>query len=164
MRGRRRLLVAVVLSAALAALAGPGRRLGRPAPPGAVEGQREARLERQLRVARRRSDAKDRVVRRLLAGWLTLPQAAALFGRLNERPEDCPGQDGYLWPGASQEEKLCRQVIAWAREVGRAEAVSAKAVARLERELEALLGRPGGVRLPGPDGEPPFVGSEAPGE
>jgi hypothetical protein len=147
----------VLLSAGLAALVGTGRRLSRPAPPDGAEGEREreARLERQLQVVRWRGEAKARVVRRLLAGGLTLPQAAAQFGWLNERPADYPCPDGHLWPGASREEKLCRQVVSWARELAPDEEEGVETVARFEREVDALLARPGGVRLPRPDSELP---------
>jgi hypothetical protein len=157
MRDRRRLLLTVaLLSAGLAALVGTGRRLSRPAPPDGAEGEREreARLEYQLQVARWRYEVKRRVVWRLLRGWITLAQAAAQFGWLNERPADCPCPDGHLWPGAPREEKLCRQVFTWAREFARDEEGGAEAVVRFERELKALLARPDGVRLPRPDSEP----------
>jgi hypothetical protein len=149
---RRRLLSLALLSVALVALAGVGKwgwRARRPLPEGPEEA-RQAQLERRSRAIIQRNEAKVEVVRRLLAGRLTLLEAAALFGHLNEQPADWPYQNDLRWPGASREEKLCRQVVLWAislapQEGGRA----GEAADRLEAELAALLARGGAIRLPG---------------
>jgi hypothetical protein len=156
MIGRRRLLLGVALAAvSLAAFVGAQRwwaarseRAGAP-PANKMEGEaeREARLERQLQAVRKRTEAKWQVVRQLLAGRLTLREAAARFGALNDEPADCPCRDDHF-PGATRGERLCRQVIAWVREEAReGQAEAAEAAACLEAELEALLAR--GARLPG---------------
>ncbi len=148
---KRLLLILAVLSAGLIAAAGARKWRGRaPLREAPGEEAREADLDRRLRVARQRIDAKFAVVRRLLAGELTLLEAATRFRDINGEPADCPALDNCLWPNASPEERLCRQVIGWARSHARDDSSGAAgAVAdRLEAELEALLAR-GALRLPG---------------
>jgi hypothetical protein len=151
---RKRLLLSLALLAlALAALAGTGKRWGTRArrPPAEDEAEREAQLDRRLRVAQARIDAKWKVIEQVLAGRLALLAAAARFRALNDEPADCPCREDHFGPATSRGEKLCRQVIAWAREMAREEGSSAAlaAVDRLEAELKAILARDGRVRLPG---------------
>jgi hypothetical protein len=118
--------------------------------PEGPEEARQTQLEQQSRTIVQRLEAKEEVVRRLLAGRLTLLEAAALFGHLNEEPAAWPFQDNLRWPGASREEKLCRQVLDWAIPLAREEGGRAvEAADRLEAELAALLARGGVIRLPG---------------
>jgi hypothetical protein len=149
---KRLLLSLALLAAGLTALAGAWKRKGQGGPrsPGEPEEAREAELDRRLRVARQRIDAKWKVVRRLLGGELTLLEAAARFRDVNAEPADCPCQDSHLWPSASPEERLCRQVIGWARAEARDDRSGAAGavVDRLESELKALLAR-GPIRLRG---------------
>jgi hypothetical protein len=154
---RRRLLLSLALLAvSLVALAGTRKRWGtsgwRPgAPPAEDQAAREARMERQLRVALARINAKRKLIQQVLAGRLGLLEAAARFRDLNDEPADCPCRDDHHRPGASRGENLCRQVLIWAREVAREQDSSAAraTVARLEAELKAILARDGDVRLPG---------------
>jgi hypothetical protein len=151
---RRLLLSLALLAVALVALAVARKwqwPAGAPAPVGPQD--EEAWRARQLQVARRRIDAKREVVRRLLAGRLTLLETAALFRDLNEEPDDCPCRDNPQWPGASREEHLCRQVVNWARQMANEEGSRAtgEAADRLEAELAALLARGRAIRLPGDD-------------
>jgi hypothetical protein len=145
---KRLLLILALLSAGLIAATEARKWRGRaPLPEAPDEEAREAELDRGLRAARQRIDAKWKVVRRLLAGELTLLEAAARFRDLNAEPADCPAQDSHLWPSASPEERLCRQVIAWARAHSRDDSSGAAGavVDRLEAELAALLAR-GAIR------------------
>jgi hypothetical protein len=147
---KRLLLSLALLAALMTALAGARKWRGRaPLPEAPGEEAREAELDRRLRVARQRIDAKWKVVRRLLAGELTLLEAAARFRDLNAEPADCPCRESYLWPNTSPEERQCRQVIAWGRALGRDDRSGATGavVDRLEAELAALLAR-GAIRLP----------------
>lgn len=154
---RRRLLLSLALVAVtLVALAGTRKRWGgcaRPcgAPPVEDEAAREARLDRELRVALARIDAKTKVIRQVLAGRMGLLEAAARFRDINAEPADCPCREDHLAPlGASRGENLCRQVISWARHQAQEEGSAARAtVDRLEAELQVLLARDGDVRLPG---------------
>jgi hypothetical protein len=103
-------------------------------------------------VYRRRIVAKEGVIEALLEGRLTLLQAARWFQLLNEQPANCPDDYRDFFPGRSDGEKLCRQVLCWARprlEEGppsRAQAL----MAQLEAELEEhLCAHDGTVLLPG---------------
>jgi hypothetical protein len=151
-RPRRLLLALALLGVMLVGFTGVCRhRGGAPRWP-AAEGPEveEARMERRLQVALRRITAKRKVVRALVAGRLTLTEAAGLFRRLNEEPPDCPCQNSCLWPHASPGERLYRQVIEWARAEARGQKTSAamQRFAQLEGELHALLARKGGAPLP----------------
>ena len=90
------------------------------------------------------------VMRELRQGRLCLVEAAAAFRDLNERPGTPPNPYRALFPGATDEEKLCRQVITWARSEREEEpAYKAEERARqLEAELTAILKEHGAVRLP----------------
>jgi hypothetical protein len=106
-------------------------------------------MDYRTEVARRRIEEKHAVIGRLVAGQLSLVQAAALFRQLDATPEDCPGPDRSAWSGRSEEEKLCRQVIHWARNEARHTSAEPDAlVARLGAELAEALARDGSVHLP----------------
>ena len=99
----------------------------------------------------RRNRAQTRIVQQVIAGQLTLLQAAERFRDLNEMDHE------YRWdlfrrfvPGATDDERHCRQVIGYvaAWPGSQHEHVRAAAeCARLEDELRACL-RHGPVRLP----------------
>jgi hypothetical protein len=99
--------------------------------------------------AEARGRTKDEVIRRLLDGRLTLPEAAAWFRSVN-RPSRTGVDLLARYPGASEEERLCRQVIAWAKARAESQSFSQAEVVgqRLEAELRACLEREGKVRLP----------------
>src|SRR5260370_29933598 len=69
----------------------------------------------EIEVLRRRGLARERVVDRLLEGEMSLPQAAAWFRYLNDNPREYRLNYRELWPGNSDGEKLCRQVIQWVK-------------------------------------------------
>ena len=79
----------------------------------ARDSQRRQALDRHADVARDRIQAKEEVLRDLIVGRLTLLQAGRRFKDLNETPITC--QDDYrsTYPGRSDGEKVCRQVLAW---------------------------------------------------
>jgi hypothetical protein len=114
-------------------------------------GRLDPRIEQRAMVLPRRVKAKARVVEQVAAGRIDLFEAAAWFRYFNETPPDCPAEPIPAWPGATPEEKLCREVIANVRKdthdlgsESRAEALAAQ----LERELTDVLARSGGVVLP----------------
>ena len=117
-----------------------------------AERQRAALLDRRNEVVSRRLDAKNVVVGQLLDGRMTLAEAAAWFKALNESPADCPAVAHGEFPGASEGERLCRQVIGWAQaeRAGQSASQAEATNARLEEELQTLLGRDGTVHLPRP--------------
>jgi hypothetical protein len=102
--------------------------------------------------------AKRQAAREVIAGRLSLVQAAALFGALNSLPPEGPklsAIDPHVRPPRvpprTDEERLCWHVIGYVKaeldgEPDRARAV----VARLEAQLEEQRCQQGGLRLPDP--------------
>jgi hypothetical protein len=108
-------------------------------------------MERRLFVLPQRMKAQRRVIGQLVDGRIDLFEAAAWFRYLNETPPDCPGESIEHWPGASPEEKLCRQVIDYVRNDQRrlgSEGQADELARRLEQQLADALARPGGLVLP----------------
>jgi hypothetical protein len=77
------------------------------------ETQREAELIRQDEAALRRLEAKSEVVKGLLAGRMTLFEAVAWFKDVNDTYPEVPSDHGTYFSADSEEESLCRQVLAW---------------------------------------------------
>lgn len=103
-----------------------------------------------------RARAKDRIARDVVAGRRSLPEAAALFGALNRMPPVSPDlsllDSPLSLPARTDEERLCRQVVEWVKNLLRPEspASAEPAVARLEAEFREELCRHGEIRLPDP--------------
>jgi len=98
-----------------------------------------------------RNKAKRAITLQVLDRDLTLFEAAAWFGYLNECPGECPDLYRALVPGATNEEKLCRQVILWVRIEGKSALPPGQAeqeAQNLEEMLAAHLARHGKVILP----------------
>jgi hypothetical protein len=108
--------------------------------------QREAELSRGTGIAR--CAVREEVTQELLAGRLTLPEAAARFRALNAAAGPSVPPLGLWFAGATEEERLCRQVIAWTESAStspRSPGSSLPARRRLEAELNALLEQGHGV-------------------
>jgi hypothetical protein len=90
---------------------------------------------------------KAEVIDALVAGRLTLAEAAARFRKLNASAGAPPTAVKGAFPGATEEERLCRQVISWTTCVGSYESAH-QTRERLEAELGRLLAQDGGIRLP----------------
>jgi hypothetical protein len=134
--------VALAVSVLLVLVAGS---VGRPEP----DLLEEARLNEELRTKSvallARAFHKQAAADDVLAGRLTLLQAAARFRDLNRQPPE------FHWelfraqtPGMSDDERHCRAVIDLIR---RDRTVESAAIARLEQELEGHLRR-GTLDLP----------------
>jgi hypothetical protein len=112
-------------------------------------GQPDAEQERRLQVLRCRAAARERAARDLLAERLTLGQAAA---RMRAVERDLPVTWGSRQTegGPGEDERLCRDVMAWARSwvAENLPAVAGPVARRLEAELERLRGPDGIVHLP----------------
>ena len=110
-------------------------------------GQRRDVLDRHAEVIKARICAKQKVVHELLAGRIAFLQAARQFKDLNETPITC--QDDYRsgYPGGSDGEKVCRQVLWWIEaDLQDLPQSQAQALRRkLEEELAENLRRNGGV-------------------
>jgi len=111
------------------------------------EEQLAMEMEQQRLEALRRTAERQAVLDAVVAGRMDLLQAAARFRHLNGAlPE--PGRDiiRAFFPGASDEERVCRQVIHWMR--GRGADPDGgpyeSAAARLKAQLNEQLRR-GGV-------------------
>ena len=98
----------------------------------------------------RRIQEKDRIAGELIDGRLTLFEAAARFGRLNAEPPAPPLALSLFYPSDSEEERLCRQVIAWAsRRLEKSDPDRANDLAgACEEELRRHKERHGTVVLP----------------
>ncbi len=114
------------------------------------EERRAVELERVRQEVLRRTTARQAVIDAVVAGRMDLLQAAARFRQLNESlPEVGRGLLRAFIPGASDEERLCRQVINCVRGPGvnRDGEPYEPAAARLEAQLNNLLRR-GELQLP----------------
>lgn len=107
-------------------------------------------LDEGVPAIQRRIRAKARVVDELIDGRLTLFEAAALFRRLNDPSPASAAHLARDCPGDSEEERLCRQVIAWVRVTlpQRPADVADEMGARFEEELREHKECHGVVILP----------------
>jgi len=121
----------------------------------AEEQERVRQLEKEHVRTLRRTQARRDVVAAVIAGRTTLVEAAGAFRELNRgSPSSYWRAFGNLYPGTSDEERHCRQVIAYVRtELEVYPGGENEVVRRLEAELRAHLVR-GRLHLP----EPPRTG------
>jgi hypothetical protein len=99
-------------------------------------------VDEKRQGAVRRRAAREEIVARLLAGELTLFDAAAHFRDLNAEAPEVTHFLRLRFPDLSAEHAVCRQVIMFVAEE------LTEAVARLEDELAEHLRRHGCIRLP----------------
>jgi hypothetical protein len=113
-----------------------------------AEAERGSRLDDLSGAYARRIYAKHRLVDDVIAGRLSLLQAAAGFRELNEQP---PVYDRErfraLYPGADDDERHCREVLAWVIDQlrGCLDTDASDLASRLEAELQAVIDRAGSV-------------------
>jgi hypothetical protein len=109
-------------------------------------GDRE--LDELSRAVQRRTAEKERMAAQVAEGRLTLPDAAARFRDLDRQPPPFYwDQFRHEYPGRSDEERHCREVISYVRALQDGPDRGAAVAARLEAELRDLLDR-GDLRLP----------------
>jgi hypothetical protein len=110
-----------------------------------------ADMDRQSEETVRRLTAKGEAVQEVLDGRLTLWQAAARFRDLDATARaSARRQARRRFPGLSEDERSCRQVIAWAAEADEKRPGGGTGLARrLTAELEDAL-RHGRLSLPDP--------------
>jgi len=148
MRPAKRVAACLIVIAACAAVLLSVRDRPRARP---EEGRNHAPPSPDVEILRRRISAKDQVVDQLLAGELSLAQAAARFKCLNEDPPHLRVPI-YLWPGKSEGEKVCRQVINWIESRYQSQGMTLSeaqaAVSPFERELKRLMDENGEIHLP----------------
>jgi hypothetical protein len=116
------------------------------------EKRREDELVRRDEVVVRRVAAKRRIIDEVVAGRLTLLEAAAWFRHLNNCDGPRPQAEALWGPqGRTEGERMCRQVLSWVRSDLQAcpESQYRAVYGRLEAELEAELARSHGtIELP----------------
>jgi hypothetical protein len=112
--------------------------------------QRAEELDTQLAEARRFRARQDEIAQEVAAGRMTLLEGAAHFRQLSRAKADFNWSAFRLaYPGISDEERHCRQVIAFVARVLDADPLEVEQViACLEAELEAHRDRDGLIHLP----------------
>lgn len=98
-----------------------------------------------------RITAKIAVMKRLRSGELNLFEAATWFRYLNQEPTKHIDHAWKHFPGESDEEKVCRQVIVWAKGHFSGlvpESELEQLLAKLEQQLSDRLCERGRVELP----------------
>jgi hypothetical protein len=102
--------------------------------------QRGEALSSRDEVVRRCRAAKRRITAEVLAGRMTLPEAAQAFREWNETIKDGNEPWAGVYRAPEDEEAVCRNVIVWARQVANRDPGRQAAVVRhLEEELRELL-------------------------
>jgi hypothetical protein len=129
----------------------------------ALQGQLDGALEQRLAACQRLTDGKARAAAELIAGRITLRQAAERFRELNALVDD--GNDDVVGPYrvVSREEALWRNVLVWVRAElrQRRDQAAAEVLARLGVEYRERFGHdPGPWPVPPP--APPSWSSSAP--
>jgi hypothetical protein len=152
MTARRTLLVALAaaLAAAFAHLALAGRGAGDLLAFVRLTDHAEV-LNGRLAVAQQFSGGKRQATADLIAGRITLPQAAERFGELHALVEDGNGRDGVApFRLASGEEALWDSVLVWveAQLWARTDSGASKVLARLRAEYRKRFGHDPGPRPP----------------
>ena len=116
----------------------------RPAPPNPADAEARAAVRAILaRTAKKRQAAEG-----LIAGRLTLLQAAAAFRDLDAQGPPTPSPLGVFPDSESEDEAYCRSVLGYVKEEAPADRVG-DLVRRLDDEIDALR-RDGKLRLPAP--------------
>jgi hypothetical protein len=98
-----------------------------------------------------RVKARVKVIQRLVEGELSLLEAAAWFRFLGDHPAELPDDFRSHYPGRSDGEKACRQVIGWTESHLRARgdySTRERLLRGLEDELNALCGEHEVIELP----------------
>jgi hypothetical protein len=151
-------LILGILGLAGAAAAVVGRRAVEPEEPDPYTWD-EVAEEQVPEAVILRIRAKQQLTREVAAGRQPLLEAAALFRELNRVPPALHPADHPSLAGHSEEELLCRQVIAYVVEPAGdwPESAAETAVARLEAELQEELRQHGVICLPDPARLPPAL-------
>jgi hypothetical protein len=111
------------------------------------EGRRAADLRAVQEALSFRHEARREILEDVVAGRMTLLQAADQFKGLNERHPESMTAVRFTYDGGTDEERLCRQVIAGVQGLldDRPPSEAAPIIARLEAELHDHFGEGAGV-------------------
>jgi hypothetical protein len=97
-------------------------------------------LTQRQKALLHRLATRHEVLRALRADSLSLIEAAARFGEVNLEEPETMSYVREMYPGNSDEERVCRQVLAWARaDLGGDPGKGRATLLRLEAELETYL-------------------------
>jgi hypothetical protein len=109
-------------------------------------------LDDQLKLSMQRHEAKESIIAEVIAGRLTLLEAAAQFRDLDARWPSAKHWLEQRFPSMSFELALCRRIIEQVRDELRLRAPDQVkcVVSRLEEELAEHLRRHGKICLPAP--------------
>jgi hypothetical protein len=109
--------------------------------------QRRAEMQYQIEIANRRTESRRRVLHEVLAGRETLLGAAASLRAIDTTPADFQLEHPKFFPGSSEDERLCREVIVRVTNEVKAKDPDHAASwrARLEAELQEHLRTHNGV-------------------
>ncbi len=110
--------------------------------------EQERDFEQRDQALKKRIAVKEACIQELIAGRITLFEAAARFRRANEEYPVVPDFQDFV--SESPEERLCQQVIQWTRVTLRScpSTASADLVEQLEQELRRHKEPNGAIRLP----------------
>jgi hypothetical protein len=117
-------------------------------PDGSEQTSRAEHLEKLQRVVNWAINERAALLSDLLAGRSTLFETAAGFRDIQLVKDRCGRVVSLPFPGRTEEEQLCRQVIAYVETQILEEPEGPATVARLKKELQEHLERYGTVRLP----------------
>jgi hypothetical protein len=121
------------------------------------ETRRAERLEVYKQVVFWTTGKRSAIASDLIAGRLTLFEAAAGFRAVRQVREKYVQPASVSFPGQTEDEQLCRQVLVSVEARLRGDPARAAVVARLRKELQEHLERYGTVHLPAsPDLDPRF--------
>ncbi len=108
-------------------------------------------LDQQDEIIKDRIAAKTEIIREVLADRLTLLEAAASFRHVTANPREYPGHGPEFFPGQTESERYCHQVLHWVKcethgwAPSHAEAIWCRLTAELD---EYLASHDGEVILP----------------
>jgi hypothetical protein len=126
------------------------REDSRPGPDVEEESRRMEHLDRLQQVIFWAIGQRAALVSDVAVGRLTLFEAAAGFRAVQRIKEKYVSPVSLLFPGKTEEERLCRQVIMHVEQRLLDEPNQATVVGRLERELQEHLEKYGTIELPEP--------------
>jgi hypothetical protein len=104
--------------------------------------ERKQELMRRWQVSERRDQMKSAICRDLLAGRLTLREAARRFEELPEPSDHLQEDLRFQFPQGTDEERMCLHVLLWAGDLtGPPSADGVEPLRRLREEFQAAFGR-----------------------
>jgi hypothetical protein len=121
--------------------------------------QLAAELEKEDDVVMRRIAAKEGIIDDLIGGRISLMEAAAQFRALNAGRRDYLEVIRSTYPGRTDDERICRNVIGFVESYVKSDEDGCHLVYRLNAELRQLVDG-GRLKLPGPpvaETDPPRV-------